>query len=415
MKIERPRGTRDFLPEEMEKRREVEKRFREIVESFGYREVATPTFEYSELFKRKSGEGIVEEMYIFQDKSKREIALRPELTAPVIRMFVNEYSRPPKPIRVYYFGNCFRYERPQKARYREFWQFGVELIGSASYLADAEVIILAYNMLKSLKIDFELNIGHVGILRKLLSPLGERASKAMRLIDKEDKKGLMQFFAEQNVGRDIEEKVYRIMELKGGKEVIKEAKEIVEFDFNDLERLLSLLESLSVDYILNLGIARGLDYYTGTVFEFYAKDLGAQRQICGGGSYELAQLFGGERTPATGFAIGFDRVCELFSEVPKKSPVIVVVNFPGFENFAFKVASKLRSKGLKVVVDVMERSLKRQLSYANDIKASYAILIGEEEVSRGEFKVKDLATGKQFDVRAEDITTFLSELMREGE
>ncbi|MEM4156258.1 MAG: ATP phosphoribosyltransferase regulatory subunit, partial [Archaeoglobaceae archaeon] len=159
MKIERPRGTRDFLPEEMEKRRAVERRLREIVESYGYREVATPTFEHSELFKIKSGEGIVEEMYVFEDKSGRELALRPELTAPIMRFFVKDCSSLPRPIRFYYFGNCFRYERPQKGRYREFWQFGVELIGSDSYLADAEVISLADKMLKSLNIEYELHIG----------------------------------------------------------------------------------------------------------------------------------------------------------------------------------------------------------------------------------------------------------------
>ncbi|MEM3796253.1 MAG: histidine--tRNA ligase, partial [Archaeoglobaceae archaeon] len=298
MRIERPRGTRDFLPEEMEKRRDVEKRLREIAESFGYREVATPTFEHSELFKLKSGEGIIEEMYVFKDKSERELALRPELTAPIIRMFVNECSRMPKPLRFYYIGNCFRYERPQKARYREFWQFGVELIGSDSYLANAEVIFLAYKMLKSLEIDFELNIGHVGILRSILSPLGDKAERAMRLIDKNDKNALKSYFDELQVDDELEEKVFRVMELKGGKEVIREAKEALDFDFDYLEKLLMMLDSLKVDYNLNLGIARGLDYYVGVVFECYAKDLGAQKQICGGGSYELAKLFGGVKTPA---------------------------------------------------------------------------------------------------------------------
>jgi len=185
VKIERPRGTRDFLPEEMEKRRVIERKLREIAESFGYREVSTPTFEHSELFKLKSGEGIVEEMYVFRDKSDRELALRPELTAPITRLFVNECSNLPKPLRFYYFGNCFRYERPQKGRYREFWQFGVELIGSDSYLADAEVIVLADKMLKSFGIDYELHIGHVGILRTALGFLGLCDSST-----RETKKGL---------------------------------------------------------------------------------------------------------------------------------------------------------------------------------------------------------------------------------
>jgi len=411
VRIERPRGTRDFLPEEMEKRREVERKLRKLAESFGYREVSTPTFEHSELFKRKSGEGIVEEMYVFEDKSKRELALRPELTAPIIRMFVNECSRMPKPLRFYYFGNCFRYERPQKARYREFWQFGVELIGSESYLADLEVILLAYKMLESLGIDFELHIGHVGLLRNLLKPLGEESSKAMRLIDKKDKEGLRRLFSELRM-RDLEEKVLRLTELVGGKEVIEEAKEIVDFDFNHVEKLSDSLESLGVKHRLNFGIARGLDYYTGVVFECYAKGLGAQKQICGGGSYELAQIFGGERTPATGFAIGFDRVCELFKGDSVKKPVVVIVNFPGFEKNAFELAMRLRESDITAIVDVMGRNLKKQLSYANDINADYAVIIGESEVKGGIFRVKNLKTGEQLDVKAENITTSLSELLK---
>jgi len=414
VRIERPRGTRDFLPEEMEKRRDVEKRLREIAESFGYREVATPTFEHSELFKLKSGEGIIEEMYVFKDKSERELALRPELTAPIIRMFVNECSRMPKPLRFYYIGNCFRYERPQKARYREFWQFGVELIGSDSYLANAEVIFLAYKMLKSLEIDFELNIGHVGILRSILSPLGDKAERAMRLIDKNDKDALKSYFDELQVDDELEEKVFRVMELKGGKEVIREAKDALDFDFDYLEKLLMMLDSLKVDYNLNLGIARGLDYYVGVVFECYAKDLGAQKQICGGGSYELATLFGGVKTPATGFAIGFDRVCELVKNTRKKQPVIAVVNFPGFESFAFEIATKIRNSGFVAIVDVMGRNLRKQLSYANDVKADYAVIIGEEEFKCGEVKVKNLSSGEQFSVKIEDLTTFLSELKTTG-
>jgi histidyl-tRNA synthetase len=411
VRIERPRGTRDFLPEEMEKRREVERRLRKLAESFGYREVSTPTFEHSELFKRKSGEGIVEEMYVFEDKSKRELALRPELTAPIIRMFVNECSRMPRPLRFYYFGNCFRYERPQKARYREFWQFGVELIGSESYLADLEVILLAYKMLESLEIDFELHIGHVGLLRNLLKPLGEESSKAMRLIDKKDEEGLRKLFSELGM-RDLEEKVLRLTELVGGKEVIEEAKEIVDFGFDHVEKLSDLLESLGVKHRINFGIARGLDYYTGVVFECYAKGLGAQKQICGGGSYELAQILGGERTPATGFAIGFDRVCELFKGDSVKKPVVVIVNFPGLEKNAFELAMRLRESDITAVVDVMGRNLKKQLSYANDINAEYAVIIGESEIKGGVFRVKNLKTGEQLDVKAENITTFLSELLK---
>lgn len=401
MKIERPRGTRDFLPEEMEKRRTIERKLREIAESFGYREVSTPTFEHSELFKLKSGEGIVDEMYVFKDKSGRELALRPELTAPIIRFFVNECSNFPKPLRFYYFENCFRYERPQKGRYREFWQFGVELIGSDSYLADAEVIILADKMLKSLGIDYELHIGHVGILRNALSFLADKASKAMRLIDKRDEEGLENFLKEIGVKEETKQKIKAIMNLKGGREIIEDAKKLLDYDFSYLERLLDVLDSAGVVYTLNLGVARGLDYYTGVVFEFYSNDLGAQKQICGGGSYELAQLFGGIKTPATGFAIGFDRICELVDLKPEKKTKVVVVYFRGLEKKAFEVAENLRSSGLIAVVDVMERNLKKQLSYANDINADFAVIIGDEEVKSGELSVKDLRSGEQFRIQTE--------------
>lgn len=399
MKIERPRGTRDFLPEEIEKRRVIEKRMREIAESFGYREVATPTFEHLELFTRKSGEGIVEEMYVFKDKSGRDLALRPELTAPVMRLFVNECSVMPRPLRFYYFANCFRYERPQKGRYREFWQFGAELIGSSSYLADAEVIILANKILKELDVKFSLEIGHVGIMRYLLKPLGEeRASKIMRLIDKGDKEGLERYLEDTNVSGDLREKIFSIVELKGDESVIEEAREIVDYDFSHLERLSSLLRDVDVSFTLNLGIARGLDYYTGVVFECYAEGLGAQKQVCGGGSYELSSLFGGSVTPSTGFAIGFDRVCEVCRVEEKTRDIVAVISLKGLESHAFRIASRLREAGITAVVDVMERSLKKQMSFANEIGARYAVIIGTEEVKEGKVAVKNLKTQEQFAV-----------------
>ncbi|WP_456328022.1 histidine--tRNA ligase, partial [Archaeoglobus sp.] len=225
MRIERPRGTRDFLPDEMERRRAIEKVMRQIAESYGYREVLTPTFEHLELFTIKSGEGIVEEIYAFKDKSGRDLALRPELTAPVMRMYVNECMGMPKPLRFYYFANCFRYERPQKGRYREFWQFGVELIGSDSYLADVEVISLAYEIMKALNIKFDLHVGHVGLLRHVLRDLDEKvAEKIMRLIDKKDLDTLDNYLSE--IGREeLKDVVYPLIELVGDVNVIEEAKE----------------------------------------------------------------------------------------------------------------------------------------------------------------------------------------------
>ena len=187
MRIERARGTRDFLPAEMKKRRMIEAKMREIAERWGYEEISTPTFELAELFTLKSGEGILREMYEFRDKSGRHLALRPELTAPVIRLYVNELKMAPKPTKVYYFGNCFRYEEPQRARYREFWQFGAEIIGSDHPEAEAELIALAYHITNTLGIKAELHVGHVGLLREILRTANmsdAMISRAMRLIDK---------------------------------------------------------------------------------------------------------------------------------------------------------------------------------------------------------------------------------------
>ncbi|MCL7412462.1 MAG: histidine--tRNA ligase family protein, partial [ANME-2 cluster archaeon] len=191
MMIQKPRGTRDFLPDENRKRRFIETRLRQTAIQWGYNEIKTPTFEQIELFTVKSGEGILGELYNFKDKGGREMALRPELTAPVVRMYVNELQRASKPVKLYYFDNCFRYERPQKGRFREFWQFGAELIGSPRPEADAEVIALACRMLKDAGVDGELNVGHLGIIRTLFTGLDAATQgQIMRLVDKKDDKGL---------------------------------------------------------------------------------------------------------------------------------------------------------------------------------------------------------------------------------
>lgn len=386
MKVEKPRGTRDFLPEEMEKRREVENILRRIAELHCYREIQTPTFEHLELFTRKSGEAIIEEMYVFEDKSGRKLALRPELTAPVTRMFVNECSFLPKPLRYYYFSNCFRYERPQKGRYREFWQFGIELIGSEKPEADAEVIHLAYKMLRSLNLDFELHIGDVGLLRHILSEVEEQ-DRIMRLIDKREFEKLRSL-----LNSETYEKIMQLREC----EDISFAEEIIpDFDFSHLLKVSEILKSLNVDFRFNFTVARGLDYYTGIVFEVYAKEgLGAQNQICGGGSYRLSKLFGGEDIQATGFAIGFDRIVELYKHEVTRDVVVAVISLVD-SVYGFKYAEMLRENGIKAYVDVMGRSLKKQLSYANDIGASYALIIGEDEIKQDKVSLKNLKTGKQ--------------------
>ncbi|MDD4127828.1 MAG: ATP phosphoribosyltransferase regulatory subunit, partial [Methanomicrobium sp.] len=185
--LQKPRGTRDFLPEEMEQRRDVEMRMRAVSRKWGYREICTPTFETQELYTIRSGEGIINEMYVFEDKGGRSLALRPEGTAAVLRMYVNEAKALSKPIRWCYLSDCYRYERPQKGRYRQFWQFGAEQIGADTPAGEAEIILLAYEILKATGVRFTLHIGHLAPMKHLLSDLSDTDKKAvMAILDKKN-------------------------------------------------------------------------------------------------------------------------------------------------------------------------------------------------------------------------------------
>ena len=391
MKLNRPRGTRDFTPKETEKRRYIENRMRGTAEKWGYEEVKTPTFEHTELFTIKSGEAILDELYTFKDKGGRDIALRPELTAPVLRMYVNEMSVSPKPIRLYYFENCFRYERPQKGRFREFWQFGVELIGSDSAQAEAEAIALAAVMVSDIGITADLRIGHLGVVRGMIHDLdSEVQAEAMRLMDKKDIDGLEALLSDQP---DLRDRLPALLDAD-----IDEARSITD-DAQPLEELqatLAVLDHYGTRYEVDFGIVRGLDYYTGMVFEMYTAGLGAQNQICGGGTYRLAQLFGGSETPSCGFGIGFDRVLEVCGIEPPREPRVAVVFLPDVAEDAIRVASRLRDDaGVRTTIDISGRKFGAQLKHADAIGADYAVIVGTKEVEAGMVTLRDMWTGAQ--------------------
>ncbi|MBN2489141.1 MAG: histidine--tRNA ligase [Methanosarcinaceae archaeon] len=404
MKITKPRGTRDFLPAETTRRRYVENIMREVVMNWGYSEVITPTFEYLDLFTLKSGEGIVGELYNFTDKGNREMTLRPELTAPVMRMFVNEMQVAPKPLKLFYFENCFRYERPQKGRFREFWQFGVELMGSSKPDSDAEVIALASSMLSAAGIKGSLHVGHLGIIRHILSAMDtEQQGKIMRFVDKKDDTGLDDYLEEINAPADLRRDLLELICLTG-EDAVKKARtitgEILELD--TFEELLVLLDAYGVKYEIDFGIARGLDYYTGMVFEIYAEGLGAQNQICGGGSYQLIKLFGGGDVPSTGFGLGFDRIMEICKIEPHEQKKIAVIAMDTTRLEAIKVANKLRDF-VPVHIDLMGRNFKSQLSHANTIGIDYVVIIGEQEIETGKVTLKDMETGNQVLMTVEEV------------
>jgi len=447
-----PRGTRDFLPDEVAKRRYVEEAIRGIFESYGYREVVTPIFEHFELYAVRSGEKIREEMYVFRGKERErgkppEYVLRPELTAPICRLYVSKGLMTwPKPIKLYYIGRCFRYDRPGPGRYREFWHAGVELIGSSRPEADAEVIALATKTLEKLGLkEIKVRIGHLGILRSILEAYGITVEKQNRLIGALDKvasdlskiksgeavvngsgkllteREIMENFErtldEIGVTGQLREMISKLTQLKGPrKEVIEKAKEM----FRDVPKAIKALEELNAildfveahnvkNYVVDLSIARGLDYYTGMVFEIEYPPLKAQKQICGGGRYdELISDYGGPKTPATGFALGFDRIVEALKiqgvKIPNVKPTQVMV-IPVNENLrkkAVEIAQKIRENEIITEVELMGRNLTNSLAHADRTNIKYTIIIGEEEIKEEKIILRDMEKKTQETLTVEE-------------
>ncbi len=391
--LQKPRGTRDFLPDEMEARRSVERKLREVARCFGYREVCTPEFEDLELFTMRSGEGIIDEMYVFEDKGGRKLALRPEITAAVIRMYINEAKVAPKPLRWCYFADCFRYERPQKGRYRQFWQFGVELIGADTAAADAETIMLASDMLDATGVTYELKVGHLSFMKNLVKDLEPAMQRRVRAhLDKKDFDGLNTTLESLN-RTDLAASLTALVGTRDLAEAFEIAGTIPEKE--RFEQTIGSLDAAGVKYRLSFGIARGLDYYTGMVFEGFAQNLGAENQILGGGTYRLAHLFGGDDVASCGFAIGFDRVMVSLGDIqPAVVPVVGLVCTSEGRSRALVVAKALRDAGIRTEMDLMERGLGAQLAHASKT-ANFAIVIGQREAESGQVTLKNLLTAEQ--------------------
>jgi histidyl-tRNA synthetase len=409
--IQRPRGTRDFGPTEMAKRRKAELSMREACARFGFGEVVTPTFEHSELFTLRSGQGIVDEMYVFKDKGDREMALRPEITASVVRFYVNELSTLPKPLKLYYVGNCFRYENPQSGRFREFFQLGAELIGTKSPETDAEVIALAINCIRATGLEeFVVRIGHIGILKSMVhSEIKDPkvASDVLRMIDKEDFDAMGDMFDAKELPRQLFDRITTLAEVEGEVELLNNLEESEATEY--LKEIFAVLKLYGIeDCQVDLGIVRGLDYYTGMVFEIDAPRLGAEKQILGGGSYTLSELFGGEPVFSTGFAIGIDRVLlALEAEKPIEiSPPLDAYVIPAKDDmrkYAFGIVSRLRSQGLKADVDLMRRTMSKNLKYAAAVGSRYAVIVGKEEMAKRSVMLRDMKSGVQKLVLADEV------------
>jgi histidyl-tRNA synthetase len=406
--FEIPRGTRDFSPSEMFKRRHVEKILKTTFETFGYREVQTPTFETLELFTAKSGEAITDEIYAFQDKGGRDLALRPELTAPVMRFYVDKLQMEPKPLKLYYFGNCFRYDRPQKGRYREFLQAGCELIGTKTPEAIAELICLAYSLFKNVNVkNISIEIGNLKLLSIFLDSINlnkEQKENLTPLIDKEDFDEIKLLLDNYNISDEIIKNFISFLKLKDINELKNIFKDNIKAndEINRVEKIISFLsnEFQVPNFKINMGIVRGLDYYNGIVFEIEAPALGAEKQILGGGEYELLSVLKGRDTPTSGFALGFDRTILSMQNENIDFPKTYIDYFiiPINEDIASKaveITSKLRINGYNVDMDIMNRGIGKSLKYAGSINTKYAVIVGPKEIEQNSVTLRDMQTGEQ--------------------
>ncbi len=408
--IQCPRGTRDFLPDEMEKRRFYEDKLRYTAQTFGFREVETPMFEDAELFILRSGPNVIKELYTFEDKGGRQMALRPEMTAPVVRMFVNGMSNEPRPIKVFYFGQCFRYERPQNGRYREFFQFGAEVIGGATPETDAEAIALAHALIGQIGVkDYRIKIGHIGVLRQRITDAGvpdERTAEVLQKLDKKLYDEVRPLMQDMGVSEEDIDNIFSLTETVGDIKVLDR----VPGEAGDwLKHIVTYLDAMGIrDLEIDLGVVRGLDYYTGMVFEVEAPALGAEKQICGGGSYTLSELFGGEKVFSTGFAIGFDRIL-LALEKEGSGYTLAGIDayvMPVTDDMRVKaagIAAGLRAAGISADMDIMGRKMAKALKFASSAGARYAVIVGAKEMEQDSVTLRDMSTGEQTLVRVAEL------------
>ena len=399
--IQKPKGTKDVLPEESFKWKYVENIAEETFENYGFREIRVPTFEYTELFERGVGDTtdvVQKEMYTFEDKGGRSITLRPEGTAGTIRAYIeNGLSSKPSPFKAWYRMPMFRYENVQKGRYREFNQIGCEVVGSASYLADVETINMAYNFLKNIGIsDVTLNINSIGCPKcraKYQEALKEFIEKNL-----EQYCDVCKSRFDKNPMRILDCKEKKCKELNQGAPVILDY--LCEECKKHFENVKTLLKSLGVEYKIDSGIVRGLDYYTKTVFEFISEKDGLT--VLAGGRYDgLVKELGGTDTPAVGFAAGEERLLSLISEDDELKDFntdLYIVAMGEKETIkALILAEKLRGY-IAVETDICQRSFNAQLKYANKIGVDNLLVIGEDELKTNTAKIKNMETGKEYNV-----------------
>ena len=415
MLTQAPRGTKDILPDSVERWRYVEEKIRDICERFGYREIRTPLFEHTELFQRGIGDttDVVEkEMYTFTDRGGRSITLRPENTAAAVRAYLEHKLYAEDALtKLFYIGSMFRFDRPQKGRFREFHQFGVEALGEASPAVDAEIILLAVRFLQSLGLkELSLSINSVG--DPACRPVYRQKLKDFF---KEKLDGLCEDCRsryDRNPMRILDCKNERCQSLSIGAPEITDC--LCDECAEHFEKVKSYLTAAGVPFSCDPRLVRGLDYYTKTAFEIKYEPLGAQSAVAGGGRYDgLVEEIGGAPTPAVGFAVGLERVMlamemqNLFPEREEGADAFVVALGDEAKDEAFCLLAELRDAGLSARMDYAGRSMKSQMKQADKANARYALILGEDELAKGVVTVRDMESSGQEQVAREDIVNKL--------
>ena len=413
MKLQKPKGTQDILPQESAKWQYVEDFARKTFKKYNYGEIRTPIFEHYEVISRSVGDTtdiVTKEMYDFYDKGDRHITLRPEGTAPVVRSYVENKLFAPevqKPVKVYYMGSMFRYERPQAGRLREFHQIGAECFGSSNPATDVEMIAMAAQFFK------DIGITNVSLELNSLGNPESRAAYRQALIDYLTP---LKASLSADSQRRLEENPLRVLDSKEpeDKAAVEGAPSIL--DYLDEESstyfaaVRSMLETLQIPYIINTNMVRGLDYYNHTIFEFTTEVAGSQLTICAGGRYDgLVAYFGGPETPGVGFGMGLERLLLVLDKQGVELPietaldVYVAVLGAGANGRALELVQALRAQGFAVERDYLDRKLKAQFKSADIFKAKTLITLGESEVESGQVTVKNNHNREEITVSLDQI------------
>ena len=425
MKLQKPKGTQDILPGDSAKWQYVENVARETFKKYNYGEIRTPMFEHYEVISRSVGDTtdiVTKEMYDFHDKGDRHITLRPEGTAPVVRSYVENKLFAPevqKPVKVYYIGSMFRYERPQAGRLREFHQLGVECFGSKNPATDVETIAMAYQLFNTLGIkDVTLHLNSLGntdsrlayrqALIDYLTPMRESLSKDSQ--------------------RRLEENPLRVLDSKEkeDKVAVENAPSILDYldeeSQTHFDEVRAMLDSLNIPYVIDTNMVRGLDYYNHTIFEFITTIDKSELTICAGGRYDsLVEYFGGPETAGFGFGLGLERLLLVLDKQGIKLPVeesldvYIAVHGSGANGKALELVQSIRYQGFKAERDYLGRKIKAQFKSADTFKAKTVITLGESEVESGVVKVKNNATREEVTVSFEELTTNFATVLKQLE